>query len=95
MALDNETISTLTEAIANVYESDLTELVLKRLDSFGYMVSEDDAFNCFYSSNIIFHDGFIYWVGEDVETVLDIEDYLTYFKARSLKRKMINKNNNE
>ena len=44
MALTDETISTLTEAIAKVYESDLTELVLKRLDSFGYEAKEDDAF---------------------------------------------------
>lgn len=44
MALTDETISTLTEAIAKVYESDLIELVLKRLDSFGYEAKEDDAF---------------------------------------------------
>lgn len=44
MALTDETISTLTEAITKVYESDLTELVLKRLDSFGYEAKEDDAF---------------------------------------------------
>lgn len=44
MALSEETISTLTEAITNVYESDLTELVLKRLDSFGYEPTEADAF---------------------------------------------------
>ena len=44
MALTDETISTLTEAITKVYESDLTELVLKRLDSFGYEAKEDDVF---------------------------------------------------
>lgn len=44
MALNDETISTLTEAITKVYESDLTELVLKRLDSFGYEATESDAF---------------------------------------------------
>ena len=60
-----------------------------------HFVSEDNADNCFYSSNIIFHDAFVYWVGEEVESVSDIEDYLTYFKARSLKWKMINKNNIE
>ena len=49
MALDNETISTLTEAIAKVYESDLTVLVLKRLDSFGYEAKEEDAFVIGYS----------------------------------------------
>lgn len=44
MALTDETISTLTEAITKVYESGLTELVLKRLDSFGYEPKEEDAF---------------------------------------------------
>ena len=44
MALDDATMRTLTEAIANVYESGLTELVLKRLDSFGYEPKEEDAF---------------------------------------------------
>ena len=44
MALMNEPISTLTEAITNIYESGLTELVLRRLDSFGYAATEADAF---------------------------------------------------
>ena len=44
MALTDETISTLTEAITNIYESGLTESVLKRLDSFGYTISEEDVF---------------------------------------------------
>lgn len=72
------------------------EIILEfNRDVLIHFVSEDDADNCVYSSNIIFHDGFVYWVGEDVETFSDIEDYLTYFKARSLKWKMINKNNIE
>lgn len=49
MALTNETISTLLEAIAKIYESDLTELVLLRLDSFGYEAKETDAFVIGYS----------------------------------------------
>ena len=44
MALTEETISTLTETIAKIYESSLTELVLQRLDSFGYEPTETDAF---------------------------------------------------
>ena len=44
MALTDETISTLTESATKVYESGLTELVLKRLDSFGYEPSEEDVF---------------------------------------------------
>ena len=44
MALTDETISTLIETINKITESGLTESVLKRLDSFGYEVSESDAF---------------------------------------------------
>ena len=44
MALTDETISTLTESITKVYESDLTELVLKRLDSFGYTSTTENTF---------------------------------------------------
>lgn len=44
MALTDETISTLTEAISKIIESSLTESVLKRLDSFGYVPTENDAF---------------------------------------------------
>ena len=44
MALNEETISTLTETIAKIYESSLTDSVLKRLDSFGYTPTEADAF---------------------------------------------------
>ena len=49
MALTDETISTLTEAITKVYESNLTEMVLKRLDSFGYEAKEEDSFVIGYS----------------------------------------------
>lgn len=44
MSLDNTTIVTLTEAIASIYESSLTEPVLKRLDSFGCTPTTYDAF---------------------------------------------------
>lgn len=44
MALTDETISTLTEAIGKIIESSLTESVLKRLDSFGYTLSEADVY---------------------------------------------------
>ena len=44
MALDDTTISTLTEAIDNIIESSLTESVLKRLDSFGCTPTENEAF---------------------------------------------------
>ena len=44
MALTDETISTLLNAITNVYVSSLTESVLKRLDSLGYEPTENDMF---------------------------------------------------
>ena len=44
MALTDETISTLTEAISKIIESSLTEPVLKRLDSLGYEATEKDDF---------------------------------------------------
>ena len=44
MVLTDETISTLTEAVNKIIESSLTEPVLKRLDSFGYEPTENDAF---------------------------------------------------
>ena len=49
MALTDETISTLVEVITKIYESSLTELVLKRLDSFGYEAKEEDTFIIGYS----------------------------------------------
>lgn len=44
MALSDESISTLTEAIDNIYESSLTETILKRLDSFGCDITMNDIF---------------------------------------------------
>ena len=43
------------------------------------------------ASNILFDNGFIYWVGEYVESINEIEDEYTYFRARSLKWKIITK----
>ena len=44
MTLSDEVISTLTAEITKIYESNLTESVLKRLDSFGYTSTQDDVF---------------------------------------------------
>ncbi len=49
MALTDETISTLTEAINIIIKSNLTELVLKRLDSFGYEPTLEDDFKIGFS----------------------------------------------
>lgn len=40
-------------------------------------------------SNILFHDGFIYWVDEFIENTDDITEENIYFRARSLAWKMI------
>lgn len=44
MALANETISTLAEAMTQIYDSNLIELVLLRLESFGCVIAESDGF---------------------------------------------------
>ncbi len=40
-------------------------------------------------SNILFHDGFIYWIDDCIESVDDITEDFIYFRARSLAWKMI------
>lgn len=42
-------------------------------------------------SNILFHDGFVYWVDDHIESVDDIKEDFIYFRARSLAWKMITK----
>lgn len=42
-------------------------------------------------SNILFNDGYIYWVDDYIEDVKEISEEHIYFRARSLKWKMINK----
>lgn len=49
MALTDEAINTLLKTITNMYESGLTESVLKRLDSFGYEPTEADAYCIVFS----------------------------------------------
>ena len=53
MALDDKTISALTKSITAVYESGLTESVLKRLDSFGCVSTEGDAFLIGFSVQVV------------------------------------------
>ncbi len=42
-------------------------------------------------SNILFDDGYIYWVDDYIENIKEINDSYTYFRGRSLKWKMITK----
>lgn len=58
MALTDEVISTLTEQIMGVLGSSISEeliqALLKRLASFGYVVTEDDVFSvCFSVQKVI------------------------------------------
>ena len=45
-------------------------------------------------SNILFDNGYIYWIDDYIEDVKNISEENIYFRARSLKWKMINKKNN-
>ena len=42
-------------------------------------------------SNILFDNGYIYWIDDYIEDVKNISEENIYFRARSLKWKMINK----
>lgn len=42
-------------------------------------------------SNILFNDGYVYWIDEYIEDINNIKDSFNYFRGRSLKWKMINK----
>ena len=46
-------------------------------------------------SNILFHDGFVYWVDDCIESVDNITEDFIYFRARSLAWKMITKNSED
>ena len=52
---------------------------------------DDNTIPDIMDSNILFHDGFIYWVDECIESVDDITEEYIYFRARSLAWKMITK----
>lgn len=44
-----------------------------------------------FDSNILFNDGYVYWVDDCIEDIKELNDSLTYFRGRSLKWKMITK----
>lgn len=56
-----------------------------------FNVNDNNTFEIL-DSNIIFHDGFIYWVDDCIENVSDITEEYIYFRARSLAWKMVVKN---
>ena len=66
MALSVEAISTLVEQIATIHESSIpTTSVLERLDSFGYEVSESDAFAIAFS---------VQKVEQSIKNICNIDD---------------------
>lgn len=52
---------------------------------------DDNNIGEIMDSNILFDNGFIYWVDEYIKDVKEIKEEYIYFRARSLKWKMINK----
>lgn len=52
---------------------------------------DDDSSYEIMASNILFDDGYIYWVDDDIENIKEINDSYTYFRGRLLKWKMITK----
>ena len=48
----------------------------------------------YYETLIVFDNGYIYWIDDYIEDVKNISEENIYFRARSLKWKMINKKDN-
>lgn len=54
-----------------------------------HFISNDDNSCEILDSNIIFDNGFVYWIDEYIKDVSELNDEYTYIKGRSLKWKMI------
>ena len=52
---------------------------------------DDKCSHEIFDSNILFNDGYVYWVDDCIENVKDLSEEYIYFRGRSLKWKMINK----
>ena len=52
---------------------------------------DDNNIPDLFEANILFHDGFVYWVDDSVDDVGKISEEHIYFRARSLAWKMITK----
>ncbi|MBQ8293632.1 MAG: hypothetical protein IJX78_07535 [Bacilli bacterium] len=64
-------------------------------DVLVHFVSDDKTIDCFLGANIVFENGYVYWIGDTgdcIQNISDIKEYHTYFRARSLKWKMITNN---
>lgn len=51
----------------------------------------DNNANFIFNGHIFFEDGYVYWVDEDVNSLSEINNEYIYFRGRSLKWKMITK----
>lgn len=52
---------------------------------------DDNCSHEIMDSNILFNDGYVYWVDDYIEDIKELNDSYIYFRGRSLKWKMINK----
>ncbi len=55
-----------------------------------FSIDENNSYEIM-DSNILFDDGYIYWVDDDIENIKEINDNYTYFRGRFLKWKSITK----
>ena len=55
-----------------------------------HLSSDDYCGDEISSSTILIKDGFVYWINDIIEDISELKEYHTYFRARSLKWKMIN-----
>lgn len=52
---------------------------------------DDNCSHEIMDSNILFNDGYVYWVDDYIDDIKELNDSYIYFRGRSLKWKMINK----
>ncbi len=64
------------------------ELIFENIET-AHFYSNDNLVEEIYSSSIFFNDGFVYWIDENIDSLENITDKMSYFKARSLKWKII------
>lgn len=80
--------TTVQVLFSGCWECDIL-LEFKR-DVIIYFNSNDSFTDEIMIAKVLMKDGFIYWVNDNIEDVSELQEYHTYFKARSLKWKMIN-----
>lgn len=72
------------------------DIVLEfKKDVFIHFNYDDNTIPDILDSNILFHDGFVYWVNDSIKSVDDLTESYIYFRARSLAWKMITNNDED